>query len=138
MPLKGEWRAETREVGERVVRPVRAGSKSFKEAPSLRLRPELGAFSFVLRAQWQIRAPRRGPCATLAGMAREHVELCDTSGELADLAGSADHNMPGKMMDDGLDPAEAHRRRNRAQVEVLLYALGARYSTPEQWDRGGG
>lgn len=65
-------------------------------------------------------------------MAREHVELCDTSGEWADLAGPADHDMPGEMMGDELDPAEAHRRRNRAQVDVLVQALGTRDGMPEQ------
>lgn len=37
--------------------------------------------------------------------------------------------MRGKMLDDELEPAEAHRRRNRAQVEVLVQALGMRGRT---------
>lgn len=40
--------------------------------------------------------------------------------------------MPGEMMGDELDPAEAHRRRNRAQVDVLVQALGTRDGMPEQ------
>ena len=33
------------------------------------------------------------------------------------------------MMNDELDPSEAHRRRNRAQVHVLLQALEVRHRT---------
>lgn len=76
-------------------------------------------------------------CLTVAralrcGVAREDATLAGASGAWADRAGTADHDTSGEILERHLDSAEAHRRRNRAQVDVLVQALEARDSTPEK------